>query len=131
LNWSFIFKASTSTSVIESMSSNNVWFSISLSISNTPSQISNFSTTGMTLSGTNAGTPVIWQQTSNNNPVNFINDGSVINEQWNITGVDRTKANIIYNLSIPLTYTGTISDFPNLNTNKFTLSLTAGEYKNA
>lgn len=131
LTWRFSFKAKDALELIDSMQSNQVWFSISLSIANTPSAISNFTTTGMTLSGTNAGTPTIWQQTSGGNKVNFINDGSMINEQWNITGIDNSKTNIVYTLTIPLTYTGTISNFPNLNTNKFTISLTAGEYKNA
>ncbi|MCR5184783.1 MAG: hypothetical protein K6C32_01710 [Bacilli bacterium] len=124
LTWQCSFNSSKASGMIDSLIFNNrFWCSISITISNTPSLISNFSISDMTLS--NLGTATVIQQ----NGANTNKDETQINEQWNITNISMSTG-IIFTVTVPITYTGSLSNFPNLNTNKITINLLPGEYKN-
>lgn len=133
LTWKFRFYAKTALPLIESLAAKKVWFNFNLTISNIPERIADFTTEGMTLtpSDANAGTVTNYQQTVDDQLVYFVNTGTAINQQWTITGVSTTKTYVTYVLTVPLTYTGTKADFPNLRSNILTLSFEAGEYKDA
>lgn len=137
LSWTISFNGSTASDVIKSMSLNKVWFSFSLTLLTDTSSISDFSISSMTLTraSTAGGVATILPQTVNNKTANVTNNGSFINQQWNLTDVNNTFSAISYTLTIPFVFNSSQStrpnNFPNLNTNKLTLSLLAGEYKDA
>lgn len=133
LSWTFRFYAKTALPLIESLTAKNVWFNFNLTISKIPERIADFTTEGMTLTpyNANSGTVTNYQQTVDDQLVDFVNTGTAINQQWTITGVSTTKTYVTYVLTVPLTYTGAKADFPNLNSNILTLSFEAGEYKDA
>lgn len=123
LTWNITFNSNRARDFILSLSQNKMWMSVTLTASSTSSVMANFSVSNIT-NGLGSATTI--QQ----NDANTYNSGTYINQQWNITSV--TIANSVsFQITIPLTYTGSISNFPNLTTNKLTLTLLPGEYKNA
>lgn len=125
LNWtaSINTNACKDDGLIKSMKESTPTMSMitSLSISNTASLISGFSITNLTITG--LGTPSVVQVNSKDTYV----ENNAIKEKINLTNVPLSDS-ALFSVSIAITYTGTTSNFPDLATNKLTLTLLAGEY---
>lgn len=105
--------------LIKSMSEVTPKMSItaSISISGTPSLITGFSVTSLTISGLNESSIVKDIYVENN----------AINKDINFSNVPLGNT-VLFSVSVSISYTGSLSNFPNLTSNKLTLTLQAGEY---
>ena len=122
LTWGVSFNSTKASTLINSLSQNKIWMSASLTATTSPSVIANFSISSMT---NTLGTAT----TITHDNATTVNNGSSITQDWNVTGVSISNS-IVFQISIPLVYSGTISNFPNLTSNKLKLILLPGEYSN-
>ena len=98
---------------------NRASFNIALSVSNTPNIISNFTVDDFVI-------------TSNyfynlSAVTNVIKTSTNIYKKWNI-GHMGNYIDIAFSVSFNVTFTGSVSSFPDLVNNKLTVSILPGEY---
>ena len=123
VNGTFQRKRVTDEAAISSLvSDNKMSFKVTISISNTPSLISQFTIDSL---------PVTSSYFYSRSAVtSAIKTSTNISQQWNIGYVSPTD-NIPFSLTFNIKYNGSLSSFPDLVNNKITIALLPGEFIDA
>ena len=122
INTSFNRKDAADVGAIRSLvTSNSMSLNVGVKILNTPSLISNFTMSSVPTSDDFSNTSVVKETTKTSTNIYQI---------WNIGNV--TEIDVIsFSLKVNIKYTGSLDSFPDLISNKISISMLLGEYDNA